>query len=891
MVATNFELKEYQQTALDRFRSFLRDASNIGRDGANLAFYKATSMPYRHAPVIADGTPYVCLRIPTGGGKTVMGAYAVGIAAQEFLEVKNPMVLWLVPSTPILDQTVSALKNPDHPYRAALAKDFGRNVSVLTKAEALAMSRADAEGGACVIVSTIQSFRREKDNGKPNEEGLKVYQDAGNLMDHFSGLKEEQEARLEQVEGAGRPVASLANLLRLHRPMVIVDEAHNARTALSFDTLARFAPSLILELTATPQTTHDPAREKHASNILYSVSAAELKAEEMIKMPIKLTTDANWQKTIGAAFDCREALEEAAKAEQDETGEYIRPIILFQAQSASATDATRITYDKVERHLLDRGIPEAEIAVHTGSRKDLDDHVIAEPDCRIRYIITVSKLKEGWDCPFAYVLCSVAEQVSATAIEQVLGRVLRMPKAQRKNRDALNQAYAFVASKNFDSTAKMLKDGLVEGAGFNRMEADQIVSPQGDLGYDAAADEAEHESEPLVEDQTPAQEVEDAIAKLPASVRNRVAYDPEKRSMTFKGQMSRESKNLLQLALAKSPKASRAIDRLYAKTNNFQLSASQDEDKPAFIVPLLGFRKQGELQLFSKEHFLDLPWRLDGCDPTEIITRFKIVDESQSGEIDVSDKGKVEIDFAKRVQGELAMVVQEPAWTLPRLANFIDSGIRHPDITKPSAIIFITKGIEALIAAGHDFDVLARNKHDLRRAMAQFIADLRGERETGNYSALFATNAEDFDTHSDLSMIFDEQSYAFNQPYAGATKFNKHFTPLVGDLKPTGEEFDCAVYLDRMDEVRFWIRNVEGKKTSFWLQLPHQKFYPDFVAMLTDGRILAVEYKGGHLYDGEGDKRSIGAVWADSSGGHCLFCMPTERGFQIIDQTIKNTTV
>jgi type III restriction enzyme len=206
------------------------------------------------------------------------------------------------------------------------------------------MSRADAEGGACIIVSTIQSFRREKNNGAPDEEGLKVYQDAGNLMDHFSGLTQAQEARLEPLEGAGRPIASFSNLLRLHRPIVIVDEAHNARTALSFDTLARFSPSLILELTATPQTEHNPARDKHASNILYSVSAAELKAEEMIKMPIKLTTDSNWQKTIGAAYDCRAALEEAAKAEQAETGEYIRPIILFQAQSASATDATRIAY-------------------------------------------------------------------------------------------------------------------------------------------------------------------------------------------------------------------------------------------------------------------------------------------------------------------------------------------------------------------------------------------------------------------------------------------------------------------------------------------------------------------------------------------------------------------
>ena len=144
MAAVNLELKEYQKAALGRFASYLRDSVNHGCD---IAFYKATRLPYRNAPEIAEGTPYVCLRVPTGGGKTLMGAHAVGIAAQEYLQAANPMVLWLVPSNPILEQTVAALKNLDHPYRAALAKDFGRNVTILTKAEALAMSRADATGG------------------------------------------------------------------------------------------------------------------------------------------------------------------------------------------------------------------------------------------------------------------------------------------------------------------------------------------------------------------------------------------------------------------------------------------------------------------------------------------------------------------------------------------------------------------------------------------------------------------------------------------------------------------------------------------------------------------------------------------------------------------------
>jgi type III restriction enzyme len=879
MAAINLELKEYQDAALRRFRSYLEKTAQFD---AESAFVLETKMPYRQAPFIAEGTPYVCLRVPTGGGKTIMGAHAVGIAAKHFMEAPNPVVLWLVPSDAILKQTVDAFKNLDHAYRAALAKDFGRNITVLTKAEALAMSRADAEGGACIIVSTIQSFRIEETDGR------KVYEDSGQLMDHFSGLTDAQVARLDKVEGTDRPIASLANLLRLHHPMVIVDEAHNARTSLSFDTLARFDPSLILELTATPQTTHNPAKDEYASNILYSVSAAELKAEQMIKLPIRLTTDSDWRKTIGGALDCQAALEEAARAEQAETGEYIRPLILFQAQSASAADKTRLTWEVIEQHLLDdKSIPKGQIAVHTGPRKDLDDIAdITDPACPVRYIITVQKLKEGWDCPFAYVLCSVAEQVSQTAIEQILGRVLRMPKAKRKQRDALNRAYAYVAAKSFDETAQRLKDGLVEGAGFNKLEADQIIAPQGDIGFAEERADYHYESDPISDDSVTMEDITAIFEKLPPSVKSRVKLDADNRSLAFRGPMSRESRNILQLAMAKVPQAERIIDRLYAKSNQFQTSAATEDNKPPFIVPLLGFRKQGELELFSKEHFLDLPWRLDECDASAIVDRFKVVDESQHGQIDVSEQGKVHIDFVKRLQGDLAEVVQEPSWTVPRLVNWIDSGISHPDVTKPSAVLFISSALAALEKAGHDLDVLARNKYDLRRAIIALIKDLRGERETQNYDALFSADAQAFAVNSDLSMIFDEATYAFNQPYAGATTFNKHYTPLIGDLKPTGEEFDCAVHLDRMDAVRYWIRNVEGKRGSFWLQLPHQKFYPDFVAMLHDGRILVVEYKGGHLYEGEAPKRTIGGIWAEASGGNCLFCMPTERDFTLMNETI-----
>lgn len=879
MAAVNFELKEYQDASLGAFREYLKQAD---AHGGETAFVLQTRLPFYQAPYVADGTPYVCLRVPTGGGKTIMGAHAVGISAQEFLHVSNPMVLWLVPSTPILEQTVAALKNQDHPYRAALARDFGRNISVLTKSEALAMSRADAEGGACIIVSTIQAFRIEETDGR------KVYEDAGSLMDHFSGLSEDQVARLDKVAGTNRPVASLANLLKLHRPMVIVDEAHNARSSLSFDTLARFDPSLILELTATPNTDHAPAKDKHASNILHSVSAAELKAEQMIKLPIRLTTDRDWRKTVGGALDSRNQLEEAAKAEHAETGEYIRPILLFQAQSKSKTDPHRITVEALQKYLLeDKRLPEEQIAVVTGNKTEIDGLDLKDPDCPIRYIITVAKLKEGWDCPFAYVLCSVAEQTSKTAIEQILGRVLRMPQARLKRRDALNRAYAYVASQSFDDAAQRLKDGLIEGSGFSAKEADQLISKQASLPYDKIADEADHESEAIEDDAVTAESIEGIFETLPSSIKSRVSFNPETKTVAYKGQMTREGRNLLQLATAKIPQFEKVIDRLYAKSNNFQTSAAAEESKPPFIVPRLGYWKQGKLELFGKEHFLDLPWRLDECDPKAIVERFKVIDESQSGEIDVSDAGKVEIQFVRRMQGQLGAVIQEPAWTMPRLANWLDMGIQHPDVTKPAAILFIIGAIDALISSGIELDVLARNKYDLRKALAGLIKDLRGERETGNYQALFSSDAESFATSSDMAMIFDEATYAYNQPYAGSTKFNKHYTTLIGDLKAEGEEFDCAVYLDRHDKVRYWIRNVENKRASFWLQLPKDKFYPDFVAMLDDGRILVVEYKGAHLYEQEAPKRQIGNVWSEASDGRCLFCMPTARDFSVIDAIIS----
>lgn len=889
MAAVNFQLRGYQTAALKALRDYLRRVNRFAEEDnpAQAAFQVQTNSPYATAPEVGAGVPYICIRIPTGGGKTILAAHSVGVAARAYLQADNPMVLWLVPSTAILDQTLGALRNEDHPYRAALAADFGRNVSVLSVNEALSLSRADATGGACIIVGTIQAFRRD------DTTGLNVFKSNGSLMDHFSALDPSQAARLDKIEGGDTIAYTLANLLRLHRPMVIVDEAHNARTELSFKTLAAFDPSIILEMTATPQTKSDPDKGEYPSNVLFHVSAAELKAEDMVKLPIRLNTDRDWLQVIGQARDCRAMLEKAAKTERAETGEYIRPIILFQAQSKLATDPDRLTIEKVYGALREAGVPEDQIARHGGGFKELDAIAdIASEDCPVRYVITMQALREGWDCPFAYVLCSVAALTSATAVEQILGRVLRMPKAKRKTQDVLNRAYAFVTSDSFQETAEKLKDGLVDGAGFNRMEVKELVK-QFELA-DITATQAPftYTSDALPEEATATVEVvESALAKLPPKLKDRVSFTPDSRTFKVSGTLSSQDRTVLQLAFAPVRGADRIIDRLYRKSNRI-MDSELPADLPPFIVPRLAIRHQGLLELFSKDHFLDLPWNLAECDPTPFAERFTIDAKTMTGEIDVTDKGAMKIDYIGQLHDQLALAIQEPAWTVPRLVNWMDRGIKHEDVTKPAARIFIHHALDAVMARkGYTLDQLARYKYEVRRVMAEEIQKHREKREVGAFAALFRARADQFVTSAEIEpLLFDEAKYApttiFNNQ---AGTFKKHYFAQIGDMKDRGEEFDCALYIDRHPKVEYWVRNLVRKPNTFWLQTAQDKFFPDFVARLKDGRILVVEYKGKTFaqLNSEKDKEIVGKTWADASEGKCLFVMPVARDFAAIDRVIE----
>ncbi len=444
------KLKQYQANTLDVLRLFLEEARVAGPKNAYEAITKEPEQAKRLGRYRADyaplegmpGSPYVCLRLPTGGGKTILAAHAIGVARDAWIEKDFPLVLWLVPSNTIRLQTVEALKNTRHPYRQALDEAFEGRVRVFDITDFTTIRPHDIRDNACVVVGTIQTLRVN------NTEGRKVYAHNENMEPHFSTVPKST-AGLEQRDGstdkAGDPRFSFANLMHIHRPLMIVDEAHNAVTGLTRDMQARVKPCAIIEFTATP---------RFNSNILHSVTAQELKAAEMIKLPIILAEHDSWQNAVNGAIAARAALDEAVKDEAD----YIRPIVLFQAQPRNE----EVTVEELRKHLVDvEQISEEKIAVATGDQRDLDGINLFDSKCPIEYVITVEALKEGWDCSFAYVFCSVQKIGSATDAEQLLGRVLRMPYARRRKADALNRAYAHVSEPSFGAAASALADKLV----------------------------------------------------------------------------------------------------------------------------------------------------------------------------------------------------------------------------------------------------------------------------------------------------------------------------------------------------------------------------------------------------------------------------------------------
>lgn len=881
-----YQPKVYQQSVLDSVQAYFEACHQHG--DADTAFYKTTKSlwgvgsQFNALQGFDPDMPYFCLRVPTGGGKTWLAAKSVALVNTHLLRSPYSLILWLTPSKAIREQTIRALKDASHPYHAAL-KEVG-SINVLSLDEAMSVTRATLETSTTVIVATRQAFQVEE------AELRKVYESSGSLMHHFEHLTQHQRAEL--LGDSETAPYSLANVLRLRRPFVVVDEAHNNRTELSFDTLARFRPSGIMELTATPDTSRTP------SNVLHSVSAAELKAEQMIKLPILLETEPNWQQCLADAIARRSALHNLAEQEGRKGATYLRPIVLIQAekrrQGLDTLDTERVKQELIQN----QGIPTEEIIIATGEERGLEKideeftRGIADPACPVKFVITQQALAEGWDCPFAYILVSMAALHSSTAVEQILGRILRQPEAKHRDSALLNQSYAFVVSRDFGETAASLRDRLVEGAGYERQEAVDFVmaAKQGQAPLDWAAHAGRVTIKPVVV----ALPEKPDLRHIPRAVKEKLTWDDEAKTLTIEKPLTQDEEEVVKQAVTTDiakEQITKAAEASRESVEFFQTPAEQGE---IFRVPQIALMVQGELTLFDDPEVLDYPWDLSPYDayPDEAAIQtldlaFKV---SEGGEIDVDSKsGKVTTRFIVDLQRDLGLAYKPEHWDEVKLAAWLCRNLPEHSITHASKQAFVMGWISQLLKRP-DYKLARANQQKflIRNLLETQIKDLRLKAVRQAYQAtLFGEDNSQRVKVDDLyQFVFNPQAYAPSRDYDGRFGqhfFRHHYHARIGDFD-SKEEFECAVWLDSQAEkglISYWIRNLVRKEgSSFFLQKADGRFYPDFLCKLPNGVSLVVEYKGKNGWESAKDDRDIGGLWESLSGERCRFVMVTDKQWE-----------
>jgi type III restriction enzyme len=813
-----------------------------------------------------EGVPYVCLRLPTGGGKTILAAHSITVAKDAWIEKDYPLVLWLVPTNTIRRQTVDALKNPRHAYRKVLDEAFDGRVRVFDIGDFTQLAPHDLRANLCVVVGTIQTLR------VTNTDGRKVYAHHEMLEPHFSAVSPNAAGLERNDDGPhkGDIRFSFANLMHLHRPLVIMDEAHKAGSKLSKEVYDRTNPCALIEFTATP---------KGFNNILHSVSAQELKAEEMIKMPVVLAEHRTWEGAVTGAIHKRAELQEYA--DKDREG-YIRPIVLFQAESKG----NEVTVDVLKTHLIEQeNIDPNKIAVATGEQRELDNIDLFKPDCPIEYVITMEALKEGWDCSFAYVFCSVANIKSATDAEQLLGRVLRMPYAKRRKQAALNKSYAALISKSFMEAATALRDKLVD-MGFNETEAEQNIEAE-QKGLDDGLFGRQTKPKPSVSVELDITDDEArGIEKVAPGKITLGKSDDGKTITKITGFLKpREKEELYKNTPTKAHGVLRERIEAYEAENLHQ--ASPAELGETFVMPRLMAMVQGELTFADTEILMEHhDWSLQNHPARMEKAEFDIQEVANTFEIRL-DGDNLRITGSDTTE-QLAMELNIEGWTDAYLVRWLDGKVRDPQIGQDEllawlgdVVTYLTRDRELPIAQ------LIRCKFILARKLSEKIAAIRqGERDGVYQLHLIAPDAKP-EVSFENGFEFFEGMYDDVPKYRG-TKFgfSKHFAgpdeiPAF-DGKDGGEEEQCAMALDSINEIEFWARNVSQHRNSFKLPLPSGNFYPDFVAKLKDGRVLVVEYKGQQHADEQEtkdtrDKRIVGSKWQSVSEGRGVFVLATMK--------------
>ncbi|MCR5497219.1 MAG: DEAD/DEAH box helicase family protein [Paludibacteraceae bacterium] len=892
------ELKQYQQDTLDDLAAYMRQVSedqDLRKAYANFWMKKGIDIStidnnrfiHSYDNSTVPGIPRVMFKVPTAGGKTFIASNALKVIFDHLPAERPKVVAWFVPSDSILKQTYRNLSDPEHPYRQRINTHFNNRVVVVDKETALAgtgIQPGQIREQLTIFVLSVQSFAAN------NKDGRRVFRENSSLADYAKAF-----GSGERIEGADE--TSLIQAIAHLNPVVIIDESHNFEAKLRVEMFQQINPSFILDLTATP-------REK--SNIISFVDAKKLKDANMVKLPIILYNRDNTIDVLFNAITLRNTLEKRAEEIRKKGGRYIRPIVLVQAQPKS--DKDNETFDKVKQKLIDAGISETWIKIKTAEKDELKGLDLLSEDCVVRYIITVNALKEGWDCPFAYILASLANKTSRIDVEQIVGRVLRLPYTTKHADEFLNLSYVFTSSNNFRETVESVIKGL-NNAGFSAKDTrviDTIQSFQEEQHPNSSSsglfyntddsqnvknqkEQATCVDENIEENDDNDFSSDDLKAKLEMEEAKETSKSENERNGIYFEMSESEGESTITDEILKQAHVANDNYEKENKEDNHSNIPSDIKDKVKMytikedfkevanqmILPVF-MRKVNTSNIFNPQgHTIKLT-------KTILTEGFELEKADKNINFTRTEEEAVRIDLEKRGEGEYVpkqykMNSEQISALREMFVGYEIEGKRNQLIGKIAKRLHFDEVNEPHIS-NYIRDVL-KDKND-EELMDLFDNDLLTERAfKQKIDSLVADyQQKNFKTLLDKGQIVCEEIYQLpksiiaGNPVTGLSK--GLYLEEDGDIN--NFEYSVIAAVANLENVLFWHRNPE-RGEGFCINgfLNH---YPDFIIHTQNDHIILLETKGDDRDNSDSRRKlELGKFWANKAGDKYRYFMVFDK--------------
>lgn len=857
------ELKGYQREVIKDLDNFIIEVDKTNRlDIAFNNFWESKGLsinslendylrPYDNS---VKGIPRVTVKVPTAGGKTFIACNALKTIFDSFPSEKPKVVAWFVPSDTILKQTYQNLNNPNHPYRQKIDAHFGNAVRVVDKESALfgqGISPMEIKEQLTIFVLSVQSFVEASRKNMP-----RVYRENENLAEYVNLYN----SVTKRVDGSDE--TGLIQVLSFLNPVIIIDESHNFEADLRLDMLNAINPSFIMDLTATP-------RKK--SNIISFVDAIKLKKANMVKLPVVVYNHKTTNDVVMSAYYLQKSLEEKAIMQEVEGGQYIRPIVLFQAQPK--IDGDNVTFDKIKQQLIEMGIPEYQIKIKTANKDELKNIDLMSRDCPVRYIITVNALKEGWDCPFAYILASLANKSSKVDVEQILGRILRLPYTTKHKQELLNMSYVFTSSANFRDTLDNIIESL-NRAGFSKKNVRISESQQSEIIVQMSDEPmgglfgGDIETKETLVNTNNDIEIDVEVLKTTINTTNSITQINEIELIAIAvnegyeaeiKEAEKEDDNI--------PNDVKSMVKYYTFKDVFK-EVAEKITLPTFVkkVNVQSFFTNGDSYVPLTKSMLAEGFDLSRQDHNVNFTRT----DAEARLIDL-DKDNEYIPVAKNMNlRQLAEIRNHFLSLAPEnqremLAGIIARNIRFDEIAEPQIATYVKYAISNL------------NSEELSDLMT-FEGETAKIVKNKINSLLVTYQERKFGEWLDTGQIKCEASYSFPKRMilkSTSKGLSKGLYTEEGDINDF--EYRVINAIANLDNILFWHRNPE-RGVGFGINGYVSNHYPDFIVQTKSGYTILIETKGDHLDNSDSKmKLALGHTWANKAGENYRYFMVFDK--------------